>query len=241
MFGLFKKKKEPNEFLPPPTDLPATTEEPKVEDQLKVEAEPQVVEEKAEDVKQESLEKEPLQEMPEMPEFKSSETDFSKVESELNSLETIMPKEAVPSKNMTLENLCIKIDLEAEDIERRIKEFRTIVSKVSINSSEIFDLLDLYAKAKTKLKEFIQEIDRFDSVGWGVDEETAAFYKFKACKGLARIRKEMFEIEELVKQSGFTPAKIEEILHTPAEKLVDQLAKIKPHVEQKVKKVKKKR
>jgi hypothetical protein len=236
MFGLFKKKKEPTEFLPPPTDVSAPTEEPKIEDQPSVESLPKPVEEKVEDV-----ENKPLQETPELPEIKAPETDFSKIESELSSLESIMPKEAAPSKNATLENLCIKIDLEAEDIERRIKEFRTIVSKVSINSSEIFDLLDLYAKAKSKLKEFIQEIDRFDSVGWGVDEETAAFYKFKACKGLARIRKEMFEIEQLVKQSGFTPAKIEEILRTPAERLVDQLAKVKPQVEQKVKKVKKKR
>jgi hypothetical protein len=233
MFGLFKKKKEPTELLPP-TDVSLTTEEPKSESL------PLPVEEKVETVKEEEkLKEEPLQEMPEMP--KLPETDFSKIESELSSLEAVMPKEATPSKNMTLENLCIKIDLEAEDIERRIKEFKAIVSKVSLNSSEIFDLLDLYAKAKTKLKEFIQEIDRFDSIGWGVDEETAAFYKFKACKGLARIRKEMFDIEELVKQSGFTPAKVEEILRTPAEKLVDQLARVKPRVEEKPKKVKKKK
>ena len=228
MFGLFKKKKEPTEFLPPQVNVPAAEEEPKGESL------PLPVEEKVEPTKEE----EPLPEMPELPTF--PETDFKKIESELSSLEEVMSKESVPSKNITLENLCIKIDLEAEDVERRIKEFKAIVSKVTLNSTEIFDLLDLYAKTKTKLKEFIKEIDRFDSIGWGVDEETAAFYKFKACKGLARIRKGMFEIEELVKQSGVTPSKIEEILRTSAEKLVDQLARVKPQPEGKPKKVKKK-
>ncbi|MBU5688216.1 MAG: hypothetical protein QW474_02495 [Candidatus Aenigmatarchaeota archaeon] len=231
MFGLFKKKKENLDDLSPPS-LNISTEIPNPSNNLQEES-------IKEDVLKEDVTQNPVEIAEKEPEL--PETDFSKIETEIKDLENLMPKETVPSKNMTLENLCIKIDLEAEDIERRIKEFKTIVSKVSINSSEIFDLLDLYSKAKTKLKEYVQEIDRFDSVGWGVDEETAAFYKFKACKGLARIRKEMLEIEELVKQSGFTPAKIEEILHTPAEKLVDQLAKIKPVTEQKVKKVKKKR
>ncbi len=236
MFGLFKKKKDNlNDLSLPPidTNMPLTPEEGKTENPENKEISDNEM--RVEPMVEESKFTEYKEIMPEKP-----ETEFSKIENEISDLESLMPKEVTPSKNMTLENLCIKIDLEAEDIERRIKEFKTVVSKVSINSSEIFDLLDLYSKAKTKLKEFVQEIDRFDSVGWGVDEETAAFYKFKACKGLARIRKEMAEIEDLVKQSGFTPAKIEEILHTPAEKLVEQLAKIKP-VEQKVKKVKKKR
>ncbi|MEM0473133.1 MAG: hypothetical protein QXF88_00215 [Candidatus Aenigmatarchaeota archaeon] len=221
MFGLFKKKKEDLDYtLPPVENQPVEeTQTPEIEEQL-----PQI------------------EEMPKVEEkVETQKTDISSIESELASLETLMPKsESEPSKNMTLENLCIKIDLEAEDIERRIKEIKTIVSKISLSSSEIFDLLDLYSKAKTKLKEFTQEIDRFDSIGWGVDEETAAFYKFKACKSLAKIRKEMIDIEELIKESGFTPAKIEEILHTPAEKLVDQMAKVKP-AEHKLKKVKKKR
>ncbi|MBU5688732.1 MAG: hypothetical protein KQA41_00685 [Candidatus Aenigmarchaeota archaeon] len=229
MFGLFKKKKENLDDLSLP---PLDTKE------LNVPQDEQIKEEMPQENKpQESTEALEISQK----EIEIPETDFSKIETELSDLENLMPKETTPSKNMTLENLCIKIDLEAEDIERRIREFKTVVSKVSMNSSEIFDLLDLYSKAKTKLKEFVQEIDRFDSVGWGVDEETAAFYKFKACKSLARIRKEMIEIEELVKQSGFTPGKIDEILHTPAEKLVDQLAKIKPQTEQKAKKVKKKR
>jgi len=234
MFGLFRKKKDENLSLPPLdeanqnfSDLPLN--EPMPEASAKEEEKPQEI----------SFEEKPEENKAELP-FPS--TEFSKIEAELSDLEQLMPKETAPAKNMTLENLCIKIDLEAEDVERRIKEFKTIVTKVSMNSSEIFELLDLYSKAKAKLREFIQEIDRFDSVGWGVDEETAAFYKFKACKGLARIRKEMAEIEDLIKQSGFTPGKMEEILRTPAEKLVDQLAKIKPEIKQeKVKKVKKKR
>ncbi|MFH8080903.1 MAG: hypothetical protein QXO84_03440 [Candidatus Aenigmatarchaeota archaeon] len=199
LFGLFKRKKDDLE-LPP---VEETTENVK-----------EVV---SEIPKIENL---PVEESPKLEEME-------KVETELSDLENLIPKDTLPSKNMTLENLCIKIDLESEDIERRIKEFKTMISKVDMNSSEIFDLLDLYSKAKTKLKEFLQEIDRFDAVGWGVDEETAAFYKFRACKSLAKIRKQMIEIEEFVKQSGFTPAKVEEILKMPAEKLVEQLANIK--------------
>ncbi|MCS7135233.1 MAG: hypothetical protein NZ893_02220 [Candidatus Aenigmarchaeota archaeon] len=219
MFGLFKRKKESLE-LPPPEVV--ETAKSLTEEVVSKTVEPE--------------ETKSLQNVESVPELEKLD-----VEAELKDLESLMPKESLPSKNMTLENLCIKIDLEAEDIERRVKEFKTMVSKINLNSAEVFELLDLYSKAKAKLKDFVNEIDRFDAVGWGVDDETAAFYKFRACKSLARIRKEMSEIEELVKQSGFTPTKVEEILKTPAEKLVDQLAKIKhqPTSVQKQKKNKK--
>lgn len=137
------------------------------------------------------------------------------------------------SKNAALESLCIKIDLEAEDIERKIKDIKNIVDKLNINSPEIFDLLKLHTRTKNKLNDFIEEVDRFDTAGWGINEDRAAFYKFRACKSLAKIRKEMNDIEKIIKQSGFTPSKIDEILKTPAKQLVEQLAKITPETKKK--------
>lgn len=247
MFGLFKKKKENESVLyPPATQTTSSPLESK---------EPTPIEEPA-------LPKEnigtPITEAEETHEDidKTAEEFYFKepTERELKSLDELLPPlsetikqepelSMIPNKNSTLENLCIKIDLEAEDIERKFKEIKSVVSRLNINSPEVFDLLDLYSRAKSKVKSFTEEIDRFDNVGWGIEEETAAFYKFKACKNLSKIRKEMTEIEKLMKESGFTPMKVDEILKTPANKLVDQLARVsvKHKIPHKLEKHKKKR
>jgi hypothetical protein len=216
VFGLFKKKKE--QELPPemftPEETPTIPEllEPAEQEPRENEFEPLEGQAPEEPV----IERKPVSEslFPDLLPPLHEETEFM----------------SPAGKSATLENLCIKIDLEAEDVERKIKEVKSIVNKLNINSSEIFDLLTLYSKIKDKLRDFTGEIDRFDTAGWGINEERAAFYKFRACKSLAKIRRDLNDIEKIVKQSGFTPSKMNEILSTPAEQLVEQLAKIRSTV-----------
>lgn len=247
MFGLFKKKKDDEDSLyvsTIPQPQPSLEELKQSVDTIET---PQKEEDNPPTLIEEKYEPKETNQSIEESYLKSP------MEEEIKSLDELIPpsksETQIPefpmtsTKSSTLENLCIKIDLEAEDIERKFKEIKTVVSRLNINSPEIFDLLDLYSRAKSRLKNFTEEIDRFDSVGWGIEEETAAFYKFKACKNLSKIRKEMVEIEKLIKESGFTPMKVEEILKTPAEKLVDQLARVSvPHKSpHKLEKSKKKR
>ncbi len=124
----------------------------------------------------------------------------------------------------TLENLCKKIDLESEDIDKQFKNIKNKVRELNLKSPEIIDLLNLYERTKQSLDSFVKEIDRFDFTGWGTDDNTAALYKFRACKSIANIKKEVKEIEKLSKQAGLTPSKVQQILTTPAEKLVEELS-----------------
>ena len=126
-------------------------------------------------------------------------------------------------RNSSLESLCRRIDEENAQVERQVADMKKRVKELNLNNPEILDLLDIYEKTKEKLDDFVKEIDRFDSIGWGTDENTAALYKFRACKGLANMMRQKREIEKLSKDAGFTPDKVQEILKTPAAKLVDGL------------------
>ncbi len=126
-------------------------------------------------------------------------------------------------RNTTLEGLCKKIDSENVEIEKQVSEMRKKIKSLNLNNPEVVDLLDLYDRSREKLNDFVREVDRFDSIGWGTDENTAALYKFRACKGLANIKKKIRDIERLSKEAGFSPQKVQEILKTPASKLVDEL------------------
>jgi len=237
MFGLFKKKKEDLEFNVPSTAEIPTLEpmQPSVEEKPLTPTDSTTTEPTFESQPLDQPEEQISKDANDYIEELKQETSFDKSENELKSLDMLLPpleeptptRSSMPTKNATLESLCIKIDLEVEDIQRKFKEIKAIVAKLTLNSPEIFDLLDLYNRAKDKMKSFVQEIDRFDAVGWGIDENTAAFYKFRACKSLAKLRKEMDEIERVIRESGFTPLKMDEILHTPTEELVNKMANVR--------------
>jgi hypothetical protein len=63
-----------------------------------------------------------------------------------------------------------------------------------------------------------------DRGGWGTQENIAAFYKFRACKGLSEMKGLLDDMDDTFKKVGFTPAKVNEILNTPADKLVEELS-----------------
>ncbi len=123
----------------------------------------------------------------------------------------------------SLESFYRKVDLEAEDLDRRVAEIKKRTKTLDLNSPELVDLLNLYEKARGTVNGFIQEIDQKDVAGWGTDENTTAFYKFRACKKLSQMKQRLNEVERITRQAGFTNAKVTEILHTPAEQLVNSL------------------
>ena len=49
----------------------------------------------------------------------------------------------------------------------------------------------------------------------------AAIYKFRACKGLSEIKRQIRKIENLCKKAGFIPTKVHDILESRAEDLVN--------------------
>lgn len=127
-------------------------------------------------------------------------------------------------KNTTLENLCKKIDSENREIEKRVTGMKKKIKELNLDNPEVLDLLNLYENTKERIDDFVREIDRFDTIGWGTDENTAALYKFRACKGLAEMKRSMDSIEKLSEEAGFTPEKAKEILKKPASRLVDELS-----------------
>lgn len=123
----------------------------------------------------------------------------------------------------SLETFYRKIDLEAEDLERRVADIKKKTKNLDLNNPELVDLLNLYEKARGTVDNFIREIDKMDTSGWGVDDNTSAIYKFRACKRLSQMKQRLGEIERMTKQAGFTNSKVTEILHTPAEQLVNTM------------------
>ncbi len=125
--------------------------------------------------------------------------------------------------NTNLETFYRKIDLEAEDLERKVADVKKRTKNLDLNNPELVDLLNLYEKTRTTVDGFIHEIDKMDSSGWGTDENTSAIYKFRACKRLSQMKQRLNEVDRMTRQAGFTNAKVTEILHTPAEQLVNNL------------------
>ncbi|MDI6826236.1 MAG: hypothetical protein QMD36_03520 [Candidatus Aenigmarchaeota archaeon] len=122
-----------------------------------------------------------------------------------------------------LEELSQKVENELGKIDRRIKSLEKKADVITIDSQEIVDLIRLYAATNNKFQEFIDEMHRLEGRGWGIDENIAAFYKFRIGKALSNIKRQSIKVEGMCERVGFTPSKIREILDSSIEELVDSL------------------
>lgn len=120
--------------------------------------------------------------------------------------------------------LCEKIEDETGGIKRKFNRIKR-TKDLNIDSLEMIDLIRLHGETSKKLKNFIDRVDDADSSGWNVERNIASFYKYRACKGLANLKKELKDMERVSEGLGFTTTKIENILSTPAKKLVEDLGK----------------
>ncbi len=119
----------------------------------------------------------------------------------------------------TLKELNQKIDMELENIRQRFNDIGKTAG-LTLESPEMIDLLDLYTAAKDKLQEFINEINSLNLSSMGEKKTFAAIYKFRACRTLSEIKKEILKIESISRKAGFIPSKVHEILNSKAEDLI---------------------
>jgi flagellar motor switch/type III secretory pathway protein FliN len=211
MFGLKKRKKE--DFLKESFDIPAGIDETKEEfKSINDEFLPLSHEETKEEFKTVSEEffPLPLEEKKETPELETKEE---------------IPETKVSADRVELEDLSQKVENEVGKIERKIKTLDKKADGLTIDSLEIIDLIKLYAATNNKFQEFIDEMRKIEGRGWGIDQNIAAFYKFRVGKALSDIKRQSMRVEGMCEKVGFTPSKIKEILDSPIEELVNSLMK----------------
>ena len=154
----------------------------------------------------------------------AAETEAEKVTEELEEpkmlLEPTEEKREMELEELPLKELNEKIDKELRELKRRMKDLGSL-TKLTLESPEMINLMELYTEARDKLSQFIEEINRMDLTTLSSKRTFAAIYKFRACKGLSEIKKEIRKIESICKNAGFIPTKVHEILETRAEDLVD--------------------
>ena len=135
-------------------------------------------------------------------------------------LEPIEEKREIQLEELPLKELNEKVDEELKQIKERMKDLGSL-NKLTLESPEMISLMDLYTEYKDKLSQFIEELNRMDLTALASKRTFAAIYKFRACKGLSEIKKEIKKIEALCKKAGFIPTKVHDILESRAEDLVD--------------------
>ena len=96
------------------------------------------------------------------------------------------------------------------------------LNKLSLESPEMIPLMELYTEYKDKLNQFIEELNGMNLVALSSKRTFAAIYKFRACKGMSDIKREIRKIESLCKKAGFIPTKVHQILESSAEDLVEE-------------------
>lgn len=129
-------------------------------------------------------------------------------------------KREIQLEELPLKELNEKIDEELKQIKERMKDLGNL-NKLTLESPEMISLMDLYTEYKDKLNQFIEEINRMEFTALASKRTFAAIYKFRACKGLSEMKKEIKKIEASCKRAGFIPTKVHDILESRAEDLVD--------------------
>ena len=172
----------------------------------------------------------PESDLPELPPdlTRLKETATAEAEKMTEKLEEprILPEPTEVKKEVELEELPLKelnekIDKELKDIRKRMKDLGSL-TKLSLESQEMLTLMELYTEYKDKLNQFVEEINGMSLTALSSKKTFAAIYKFRACKGLSEIKKEIKKIESICKKAGFIPTKVHEILESRAEDLVDE-------------------
>jgi hypothetical protein len=173
-------------------------------------------------------------EQPEEPEEIEEENDMpsmslsSKIE---NKIEELAPElQARPETTIDdfpLKELIGKIDTELRNIKDNLRDLGKL-EEITLDSPEMVSLLDLYIYSKSKLQEFTDEINKMDLTTLGAQRTIAAIYKFRACKVLSEIKKQIQRIDDVCRDAGFIPTRIHEILSMKAEDLVNSFLREKP-------------
>lgn len=223
-FGLFKKKEEKK------------LEEKEVEDLNKLKPADDILSspeevaalkppEPTELTKSEEATK--LEELPKPPEEIPPPEEVPKPAEEILPPVEVERKEEIPFDETPLVDLHNRIVNDLRDVKEKFKEITKASKELTLDSPEIVDLLDLYVDAKKKFEGFIDEINRMNLERITSRKSVAAVYKFRACKKLADLKKQIKRIDEICKKAGFIPMKVHEILHSKAEDLVNSLLKEK--------------
>lgn len=129
-------------------------------------------------------------------------------------------KPTIELEELPLKELNEKIDEELKQIKKRMKDLGGL-NKLTLESPEMITLMELYTEYKDKLSHFVEEINQMELTALASKKTFAAIYKFRACKGLSEIKKEIKKIEASCKKAGFIPTKVHDILESRAEDLVD--------------------
>jgi hypothetical protein len=129
-------------------------------------------------------------------------------------------KPEIELEELPLKELNEKIDEELKVIRKRMKELGSL-TKLTLESPEMINLMELYTEARDKLSQFVEEINRLDLTALASNRTFAAIYKFRACKELSEIKREIRKIEFICKKAGFIPTKVHDILESRAENLID--------------------
>jgi regulator of replication initiation timing len=126
-----------------------------------------------------------------------------------------------------LEDLSKRIEEENLRISRKFNAITKNMKEITLENPEIVELIKLYSNATDKLEEFIEEMRRLEDKGWDFDKNIAAFFKFRIGKGLAEMKRQTMNVENICRRAGFTPSNIRTILESPIERLVDSLVQKK--------------
>jgi len=134
---------------------------------------------------------------------------------------TVEEKPEVQLEELPLKEMNEKIDEELKQIKERMKDLGSL-NKLTLESPEMISLMELYTEYKDKLNQFVEELNRMDLTALASKRTFAAIYKFRACKGLSEIKRQIKKIEALCKKAGFIPTKVHDILESRAEDLVNE-------------------
>lgn len=134
--------------------------------------------------------------------------------------EPVEVRREVEFDELPLKDLNEKIDEELKEIRKRMKDLGSL-TKLSLDSPEMVSLMELYTEYRDKLSRFVEEMDNMDLGGLASNRTFAAIYKFRACKELSEIKREIKKIEAICKKAGFIPTKVHEILESRAEDLIE--------------------
>jgi len=135
--------------------------------------------------------------------------------------ELVEEKREVQLEEFPLKELNEKIDGELKGIKKRMRDLGNL-TKLNLDSPEMIPLMELYTEYKDKLSRFIEELNSMNLIDLSSKRTFAAVYKFRACKGMSEIKREIRKIEVTCKKAGFIPTKVHEILESSAEDLVEQ-------------------
>ena len=134
--------------------------------------------------------------------------------------EPVEEKREVELEEFPLKEFNKKVDEELKGIRKRMKDLGSL-AKLNLNSPEMIPLMELYTEYKDKFNQFIDELNSMNLIELSSKRTFAAIYKFRACKTLSEIKREIRRIESICKDAGFIPTKVHEILESTAEDLVE--------------------